>query len=137
MSVEMPDPVAIIRGVLVSRQPGSPIAGVPVRDEREEGDEPPFILLAQAGALRHRSVGALLPARVSLTGVGATPGAAAVLYRTASDLLHRLGPIHEGTAGIWRIYDETGQQRPVQEPDTAWWRSFGVFDLYMADRAIG
>ena len=142
MTIEVvPDPVATLRAVLIPRAVGTDLEGLPIRSKREEGDAPPFLVAREAGDLHHRSVGALLPARVNLSVVALDEDQAAALWRLASALLHRLGPlivaVDGADVGVWRIHDETGLQQPVQEPDTLWWRAFGVFDLTMADRAIG
>jgi len=139
--IEVPDPVATLRAVLISRVVDTDLEDVQIKDARQDGDEPPFGILAEGGDTRARSGGAMLPSRVSLSLTAVTAGQAARLWRLASAALHGAGPIRilvDGEwVGVWRIFDETGLQRPVQEPDTAWWRAFGVFDVYMADRAIG
>jgi hypothetical protein len=141
--VASPDPLEVFRAVLIARAVDTSLEEIPVRsNERDQDDVPPLLIASEAGALRHASVGAFMPARVGLSGYATTESGAAALYRTASDGLHRVGPLRIsipdfGTVGVWRIYDETGMQRPVLDPDTGWWRAFGVFDIYMADRAIG
>lgn len=136
-----PDPVATLRSVLLSRVSGTDLEDVAVRpNQPDAGDLPPYVVLAEGGDLHARGVGALLPARVALSVTAETDGQAASLWRLASALLHRFGPVSvviDGVrVGVWRIHDETGLQRPVQEPDTLWWRASGVFDLTMADRPI-
>lgn len=136
------EPVEVLRAVLRVRVPGTALADVAVRtNERDAGDVPPFVILAQGGDVRIRSGGAYAPARVSLSLTAATDYEAAALWRLASRLLHGWGPVNVDVdvdrVGIWRIFDETGLQRPVKEPDTGWWRAFGVFDITMTDRAIG
>jgi hypothetical protein len=141
--VASPDPIEVFRAVLIARAVDTTLEDVPIRsNERDQDDEPPYLIASEAGSLRHTSVGAFLPTRVGLSGYATTESGAAALYRTASDVLHRAGPLRIsipdfGSAGVWRIYDETGLQRPVRDPDTGWWRAFGVFDMHMADRAIG
>jgi hypothetical protein len=137
----VPDPIAVLRAILLDRVVGTDLAGVAVRDAREEGDAPPYVVLNEGGDSRLRAGGALWPARVTLSVTAESKGQAAVLWRLASAALHRHGPerltVDGDQVGVWRIFDETGLQGPVQEPDTSWWRAFGVFDVYMADRAIG
>lgn len=142
MTVDVaPDTVATLRTILLARATGTDLEGVAIRpNQPEEGDVPPYVVLAEGGDLHARGVGALLPARVALSVTAETDGEAAALWRLASALLHRYGPaavVVDGVrVGVWRVHDETGLQRPVQEPDTLWWRASGVFDLTMADRPI-
>lgn len=131
------DPVAVLRDLLLELAPGSALAGLPIRTTaRHEGDAPPFVVLAEGGALRHRSGPVYAPARINLSAWALDADRAAELYRAASELLHRRGPIVRNGAGIFRIYDETGLQAPFEDPDTGWWRAFGVFDLVMVDRLV-
>lgn len=141
MTAAVPDPVATFDAVLIARAVGTALENVPIRSDRAEGDEPPFAIATDGGWARARGAGALLPARVNLSVTAATDDQAAALWRLASALLHNWGPVtvdvDGAQVGVWKVFDETGPQRPVQEPDTGWWRVFGVFDLTMTDRAIG
>jgi len=136
--VASPDPVAVLRAVLLARMEVTAQAIVPVvANVREAGGTPPFYVLTEAGALRARSTGVLSPARVGLAAWALTEDAAAAAYRLASDLLHRVGPVTVDGCGVWRIYDETGLQGALPDPDSSWWRASGVFDLVMTDRTVG
>lgn len=137
----VPDPIAVLRAVLLGLVVDTDLEGLAIRDAREDGDSPPYVVLGEAGDRRLRSGGALWPARVEASLTAATKGEAAIKWRLLSALLHRHGPVtltvDGDRVGVWKVFDETGLQGPVQEPDTAWWRAFGVFDVYMTDRAIG
>lgn len=140
--VLVPEPVKVLRAILLARAAGTDLENVPFRsNDRDAGDEPPFGVVSQAGDGRIRSGGALLPARVSVSITAVTDYDAAALWRLASALLHGWGPVvvevDGDQVGVWKVFDETGLQRPVKEPDTGWWRAFGVFDVAMTDRAIG
>lgn len=128
-----PDPVAFLTTLLEARQPGSPIEGVPLATDRIGVERPPFLLLQDRPAVRDRGVGAYLPARVRLAAYGRTAEEAAAMYRAASALLHRQGPVVNDHGRAWRVFEEVGSQ-PTEDPDTKWPITFGVFDLYMADR---
>lgn len=133
-----PDPVAVLRSILLARLAATGQTVVPVvANVREAGGQVPFYVLSEAGALRARGPGAYGPARVGLAAWAATEDAAAAAYRLASDLLHRQGPLVVDGAGVWKVFDETGLQRPLPDPDSDWWSAQGVFDLVMTDRAIG
>ena len=136
--VASPDPVAVLRAILLARLEATGQTAVTVvGNVRSAGVEPPFYVLSEAGALRARGPGAYSPARVGLSAWAATEDAAAAAYRLASDLLHRQGPLVVDGAGVWKIFDETGLQRPLPDPDSDWWSASGVFDLVMTDRAVG
>jgi hypothetical protein len=130
------DSVAAFRDVLIDRIPGSSIEAVPVRTQHKEGEAPPFILLAEGGSIRHPSVPLYAPARVSLEAWALDEDAAVEMYLAAAQLLHRLGPLVKNGVGIFRIFEETGLQQPFEDPDTGWWRAFGVFDLTMVDQIL-
>lgn len=140
----LPDVVATFRAVLVARAAAEGDAPSVIRSRRGEGDEPPYALLRDAGEVRERNAPVLSPARVGVQVFDLTDVAAARRYRRYSALLHGFGPTvveldaeDGGDVGVWRIYDETGVQQPLQEPDTGWWVASGVFDLYMTDRGVG
>ena len=130
------DTVAAARDVLLSRIPGSSIEAVPVRTQHEQGEAPPFILVAEGGAIRLPSVPLYAPARANLEAWGLDEDQAVEIYLTAAQLLHRLGPLVINGVGIFRIFEETGLQQPFLDPDTGWWRAFGVFDLTMVDQIL-
>ena len=130
------DTVASLRDVLLDRIPGSSIEAVGVRTKRQEGEPPPFILLVEGGAIRLPSVPLYAPARVDLEAWGLDEEQAVEIYLTAAQLLHRLGPLVINGVGIFRIFEETGLQHPFVDPDTGWWRAFGVFDLMMVDQIL-
>ena len=131
-----PDPLAFARDLLLELVPGTALATVPIRaDCLEEGDEPPVILLRDAGALRHRGLPAFHPARVDVVCYGETPEQAASLFRGVSDLLHRAGPLKRDGVALWKAYDETGPS-PSVDPDTRWPLAFGVVALHLADEAF-
>jgi hypothetical protein len=136
--VPTPDPVATLRAILIARFEAASLEQPPiVGNVREGGDTPPFYVLSEAGEERARGAGVLLPARVGLSAWSLTEAGAVAGYRMASDLLHRTGPVTVDTTGVWKVFDETGVQRPLRDPDSGWWLAAGVFDLYMTDRAIG
>jgi len=136
MTVTFVDPVAAFREALLALAPGTALADVPVRSKQQQGEAPPFIRLSEGGAIRHRTGPAYKPARVNFSAWALDEGQAVELYLTASQLLHRHGPVVRNGAGIFRIYDEMGLQQPFEDPDTGWWRAFGVFDLVMVDRPV-
>lgn len=136
-TIVTPDPVALLRTILLEVVEDTQLAGMPiVSNVREDGQEPPFLVLAEAGSVPHPTLPLFQPARVSLTTWALTDGAAAEAYRVASSLLHRNGPFVRDDVGVFRIFDETGLQQPIKDPDTGWWRAFGVFDLHMVDRVL-
>ena len=136
MSVTFVDPVAAFREALLAMAPTTALAGIPVTTKSQVGESPPFIRLSEGGAIRHRTGPAYKPARVNFSAWALDEGQAVELYLTASQLLHRAGPVVRNGAGIFRIFDETGLQQPFEDPDTGWWRAFGVFDLVMVDRPV-
>ena len=137
MTATFVDPLAAFREALLALAPTTALADVPIRaNERHDGDAPPFVVIAEGGAIRHRTGPAYAPARVNLSAWGNDADQAVELYLTASQLLHRYGPVVRSGAGIFRIFDETGLQQPFEDPDTGWWRAFGVFDLVMVDRPV-
>jgi hypothetical protein len=130
-------PVVAFRDLLLDLATDTQLEGIPVRTvKRDPGDEPPFLLVAEGGGIRHRTGPAYAPARASLTAFHMTDREAADLYLAASELLHRLRPGIRDGVGIFKVFDETGLQQPFQDPDTGWWRAFGVFDLVLVDRLI-
>ncbi len=134
--IEIVDPVAALREVLLELVPTTALADVPVRTKRQEGEAPPFILLGEGGTLHHRTGPVYNPARVNLSAWALDDDQAVEMYLTAAQLLHRLGPLVRSGVGIFRIYEETGLQQPFEDPGTGWWRAFGVFDLVMVDRIV-
>ena len=134
--MKSPDVVAFARDLLLEFAPGTPLADAVIRADRlEAGDEPPAVLLGDSGALRHHTLPAFRPARLTVRTFGQSEEEAAALYRAVSDLLHRLGPLVRGGVGLWAAFDETGPQ-PSIDPDTRWPIAFGVFDLHVADRVL-
>lgn len=131
------DPVAAFRDALLALAPATAIAGVVIRtNKRHEGDSPPYFVVNEAGDIQHRTAPVYSPARVNLTAWALDADQAVDLYRTASQLVHRYGPLIRDGVGIFRIFAETGLQQPFEDPDTGWWRAFGVFDLAMVDRIV-
>jgi hypothetical protein len=136
--VASPDPVAVLRTILLERltRTGQTVVHV-VGSAREPGIEPPFYVAAEAGAIHETSAPVLNPARVTLTAWALTEDDAAAAYRLAIDLLHRQGPLVVDGVGVWKVKDETGLQGALPDPDSSWWRASGVFDLVMTDRNVG
>lgn len=135
--IDFVSPAVAFRDLLEELATGTQIAGIPVRTvHRDEGDRPPLFLVAEAGGIRHRTGPAYAPARVSLSAFHDTDREAADMYLVASQLLHRLRPGIRAGVGIFKVFDETGLQQPFKDPDTGWWRAFGVFDLVLVDRVI-
>ena len=131
------DPVAAFRDALLALAPATAIDGVLIRtNKRHDGDAPPYLVVGEAGDIQHRTAAVYNPARVNLSVWGADADQAVDLYRTASQLVHRTGPFIRNGMGIFRIFAETGLQQPLEDPDTGWWRAFGVFDLVMVDRPV-
>lgn len=140
--VAVADPVAAFRAVLVARAAATGETLGTVRSHRHDGDEPPYVLLREAGAPRERNAPVMNPARVAIQVFELDEAAAAAGYRRISALAHRAGPMtvdldDDGSVGVWKVFDETGVQTPVKDPDTGWWIAGGVFDLYMTDRSVG
>ena len=136
MTATFVDPLASFRDVLLVRIPGSSIEAIPVRTQHKEGEAPPFFLASEGGALRHRSVPLYAPARINLEAWALDEDQAVTMYLAAAQLLHRFGPIVINGVVVFQIFEETGLQQPFQDPDTTWWRAFGVFDLTMADQIV-
>ncbi len=130
------DSVAAFRDALLALAPGTAIAAVPVRTKRLEGEPPPFIHVGEGGAIHHRTGPVYNPARVNLSAWALDEDQSVEMYLTAAQLLHRLGPLIRNGIGIFKIFEETGLQQPFEDPDTGWWRAFGVFDLVMVDRIV-
>jgi hypothetical protein len=131
------DPVAAFRDALLALAPATAIAGVAVRtNQRHDGDVPPYFVVSEGGDLQHRTAAVYNPARVNVSAYGLDADQAVDLFRTASQLVHRTGPLIRNGVGIFRIFAETGLQQPLEDPDTGWWRAFGVFDLVMVDRPV-
>ena len=131
------DPVAAFRDALLELAPATALANVAVRtNDRHDDDAPPFVVVSEGGAIHHRTGPAYVPARVNLSAWGIDADQAVELYLTAAQLLHRLGPLVRNGIGIFKIFEETGLQQPFEDPDTGWWRAFGVFDLVMVDRIV-
>lgn len=140
MTTTFLSPTILARAALADVSAGTAIAGVVVMtNEREEGDTAPYILLSEGGDLHAGTLQANNPARVQITGVAATDVAAVALCRTALALLHDHGPASYTIDGLaYKFHgaaNETGVQQPLPEPETTWWRAFGVIDIWMPDRA--
>jgi hypothetical protein len=134
--VQQPDVVEFVRTWLESQAPGTTLAGTRIRAYEAQGhDEPPYVLLEDAGWLRDRGVPAYLPFRLSVTAFGRTETEAAALYRSVSNLLHDAKNVLVSGVGFWGAFDETGAQ-PRNDPDSRWPARFGITDIYMPDRAI-
>lgn len=130
------DPVAVLREVLIDLILGSSIEAVPVRTQRKAGELPPFILLTEGGSIRHPSVPLYAPARVNFEAWALDEDEAAAIYLAAAQLMHRLGLVIRKGVAIFQCFEETGLQQPFPDPDTGWWRAFGVFDLTMVDQIL-
>lgn len=127
------EPILFAQAFLQARATGTALEGVAVRVGRaEDSDQPPFLLLEQAGEIHDRGLPAYLPARVSVTAFGLDEDQAILLYRAASDLFHRVGPVVIDGVGMWKAFDETGPQ-PREETNTNWSARYGVIAIYMAD----
>ncbi len=134
--VEQPDLVAFAMRVLADNATGTPIENVAVRGGRSEpGDEPPFVLLDEAGFIRERGIGMYSPFRLAVTVYGRSEREASGLYRGVTGILHGLGPLTEDGVGVFGIFDETGPS-PISDPDTRWPGRFGVLAIYGADRLL-
>lgn len=136
-----PDTVAVFRQLLLDRSSEAGDTPPVIRSVRAAGDEPPYTLAREAGEVRAKNAPVRPYARVAISVYDTDPGAAAARYRRFSMLLHGYGPAivdgGDGNVGVWRVWDETGPQPPVQEPATGWWVVGGVFDLVMTDRTLG
>lgn len=131
-----PDVLAFLQSAISDGLTTSDDPPPPVRNARlEVGDEPPCVLLEEAGFLRDPSLSMYAPYRVSVTTYGRTEFEASELYRRVTDLLHRRGPEIVDGVGLWRAYDETGSQ-PRDDPDTRWPARFGIVGLYMPDTIL-
>lgn len=134
--VEQPDVVEFVRDWLEAQSPGTTLEGTRIGAYEMQGyDEPPFVLLEDAGWLRDRGVPAYLPFRLSVTASGRTRTEAAALYRSVTNLLHNATNVLVDGVGFWGAFDETGAQ-PREGPESKWPARFGIVDLYMPDRAI-
>lgn len=135
--IDVISPVVAFRELFVEVKAGTWIEDYAVRTlHRDPDDVPPFFLVGEAGSIRHRTGPAYAPARASLTAFDYTDRGAVDMYLAASQLLHRLRPGIRDGVGIFKVFDETGVQQPFQDPDTEWWRAFGVFDLVLVDQPI-
>lgn len=131
-----PDVIGYVRTVLLENLAVSDVPSPEVRGGRlEPGDEPPVILLEEAGALRDPSLPIYAPFRVSVTAYGRTDREASDLYGAVMEVMHRRGPEVVGDVGLWRAYDETGPQ-PRDDAGTRWPARFGILGLVVADRSI-
>ena len=130
-----PDVLTFVRDWLRGESVGTDLAGVAMLTYDDEGRHaPPFVLLEEAGFLRHPEVPAYLPFRLSVTVYARTNREANSLYRTLTDLLHGATNIlADDGVGMWLAQDETG---PQPGPEGRWPARMGVFALYMPDRAI-
>jgi hypothetical protein len=134
--VEQPDVVLFMRTWLDAQKAGTTLAGTVIRDYELQGyDEPPCVLLEDAGFLRDRGVPAYLPFRLSVTAFGRTETEAAALYRSVTNLLHDAKNQLVDGVGFWGAFDETGSL-PRQDSESRWPARFGITDIYMPDRAI-
>lgn len=139
-----PDTVATLRQLLLDRCTAVGDTPPAIRSRRAPEDLPPFVLLVEAGEVRARHAPVLTPASVSLAVFDVSPQAAVRRYRRLAAIVHGQYPSvveleaeDGGRVAVWKVFDETGPQGPVQEPDSGWWRVSGVFDLFMADRPLG
>lgn len=134
--VEQPDVVEFVKTWLDAQKPGTTLADTRIQAYDAQGfDEPPFVLLEDAGWLRDRGVPAYLPFRLSVTAFGRTQTEAAALYRSVTNLLHNARNVLLDGVGFWGAFDESGSQ-PRQDPESRWPARFGVTDIYMPDRAL-
>jgi hypothetical protein len=133
------DPLGFLLSYLTEQAPGTALEGVAIRGgDLQPGDEPPVLLLEEAGFIRDRS----LPwqaARIQARAIGplgpAGPRIASELFRAASGIVHGKGPLTRSGTAVAKMFEETGPQ-PVTNSDTKWPETFGVFVLEMADRTI-
>jgi hypothetical protein len=134
-----PDPLGFLLGYLLENVEGTVLDGVPLRGgNTEPGDEPPMVLLEEAGHLRDRSV-PWQSVRINVRAFGplgpAGPRLSSELYRAVAELTHGVGPTTRSGVAVARMFEETGPQ-PAEDPDTRWPETFGVIVLEMADRVL-
>lgn len=139
-----PDPVATLRSLFLARAAAAGDDAPVLRSTHAAGEEPPFALLRDAGDSHERNAPVLNPARVSVSQYELTSAAAARRLRRLAALVHGFGPttveLEEedgGTVLVFKVFNETGVQEPVQEPDTNWWVATAAFDVHMTDRSVG
>ena len=133
------DPLGFLLAYLSENVTGTALEGVAIRGgDLQPGDEPPVVLLEEAGSLHDRS----LPwqaARIQVRAFGplgpAGPRIASELYRAASGIVHGVGPLQRDGTAVGRMFEEQGPQ-PAEDPDTRWPEVFGIIDMEMADRTI-
>jgi hypothetical protein len=136
VSVDVIDPVVFLRDWYLELALGTPLEGVAIWTlKREPETLPPYLILAEAGDVRHPAGPAFAPARVELSAWHYTDREVATLFRTAIALVHRRHVVLGGI-GCFMARSETGLQRPFEDPDTGWWRGFGVIDLVLLDQLI-
>jgi hypothetical protein len=134
--VEQPDVIEFVRTWLEGEAGGTSLEGTRIIAYELAGhDEPPCVLLEDAGFLRDRGVPAYLPFRLSVTAFGRTETEAAALYRSVTNLLHDAKNVLVAGVGFWGAFDETGSQ-PRNDPGSKWPARFGITAIYMPDRAI-
>jgi hypothetical protein len=138
-----PDPVMAFEAIVAARAAYAGDSAPVLRSTRAEGDVPPFALIRDAGERLERNAPVLNPARVSVSQWELTSAAAARRLRRISALVHGFGPTEValatedgGTVVVFKVFNETGVQPPVQDPETRWWVATAAFDLYMTDRAV-
>jgi hypothetical protein len=137
----MPDELGMAKAILEEYATGTPLDGIAIRGARlEPTDAPPVLLLEIAGWLRAPTKLPTMTVRLGVTAYGSTDRQAMTLWRAASDILHRRGPLIATIDGadvlLYQALDETGPSER-DDPDTRWPARYGVFDLFMADRTLG
>jgi hypothetical protein len=130
-----PDVVEFIKTWLREQSTGTALERTAILTYDDDGrHQPPFVFLEEAGHLRDPGVPAYLPYRLSVTVYARTNREANSLYRTLTDLLHgATNVLADDGVGFWQATDETG---PQPGPEGRWPARFGVFALYMPDRAL-
>lgn len=130
-----PDVLSFVRDWLRTASDATDLERVAILVYEDEGrHQPPFVLLEEAGFIRHPEVSAYLPFRMSVTVYARTGREANSLYRTLTDLLHgTVNVLADDGVGFWSAQDETG---PQPGPEGRWPARTGVVALYMPDRAL-
>jgi hypothetical protein len=134
---DQPDVPEMVRRFFEEVAPGTTLEDVLIRAHDLNGnEEPPFVLLEEAGAIHSAEVPAYLPFRLALTTFGRTEAEAALLYRRVTSALHnRTNWLGTDGFGFWQATDETGPQ-PRNDASASWPARFGITDLFMPDRPL-
>lgn len=134
------DPLGAFRAYVAARTAGTVLDGIPLRGGNlDPGDEPPAVLLMEAGGTHQRSV-PWQSTRIEVFCYGplgpAGPRIASELYRAVAGIAHGAGPFTVGATTVARMFEEMGPQ-PMVDATTRWAVVYGVFDLEMPDRSLG